>query len=168
MGDHESRTRRGPAEFRLYQHSNDNRRSQLAGERHILELISLGAPLPGILNKLCTAIDFQIGNVVSLVLLADGEENHLCSVTQSATQVGLSVFSSTDILSGDNTLLGILEIYGCDPRRPTPREYQLIERVVHLAAIALQRREDEEDFERPSRRSRDGIGSALERPPFIN
>src|SRR5580700_11214983 len=116
MDDHESRTTRVPRELWPYQHCNDDSRRQLVGEGHILELISLGAPLPGILNKLCTAIDFQIGNVVSLVLLPDGEENHLCSVTQSATQVGLSVFSSTDILSRDKTLLGILEIYGCDPR----------------------------------------------------
>ena len=168
MAEHESRTKRVARGSWLYQHFNDNRRSPLAGERHILELISLGAPLPGILNKLCTAIDVQIGNVVSLFLLPDGEENHLCSVTQSALRVGLHVFSSTDILARDKSVLGTLEIYGCDPRRPTPPEYQLIERVVHLAAIALQRHGDEEDFERPSKHSRDGMGSALERPPFIN
>lgn len=168
MADHESRTKRAPEEFWVDRDCNDNRRSQLAGERHILELISLGAPLPGILNKLCTAIDFQIGNVVSLVLLPDGEENHFCSVTQSALQVGLHLFSSTDILSRDKTLLGTLEIYGCDPRRPTQHEYRLIERVAHLAAIALQRHDDQQDFERPSRRSKDGTDSALERPPFIN
>jgi hypothetical protein len=168
MADRESRTKRVPSGFWPYQHRNDNRRSPLAGERHILELISLGAPLPGILNKLCTAIDVQIGNVVALFLLPDGDENHLCSVTESAIQVGLHLFSSTDILSCDKTLLGTLEVYGCDPRRPTPHECQLIARVVHLAAIAIQRHGDEEDFERPSRRSRDEMGGAPERPPFIN
>jgi hypothetical protein len=131
-------------------------------------MISQGAPLPGILNKLCTVIDVQVGNVVSLFLLPDGEPNHHCSVSQSAVKLGLHVFSSTDILSRDKTHLGTLEIYGCDPRRPTADEYRLIERVVHLAAIALQRHEREQDFERSSRRSRSGMGSALERPPFIN
>jgi len=168
MADQESRTKRAPGEFCLYRHSNDNRRSQLAGERDLLELISLGAPLPGILNKLCNAIDVQIGDVISLVLLPNGEENHLCSITQGAMQVGLNVFSSTGILSRDKTLLGTLEIYGCDPRRLTPLEFQLIERVIHLAAIALQRHEDQVNFERPSRRSRSRIGEAFERPPFIN
>jgi hypothetical protein len=120
------------------------------------------------LNKLCTAIDVQIGNVVSLFLLPDEEANHSCSVTQIAMQVGLHVFSSTDILSRDMTFLGTLEIYGCDPRRPTPYECQLIARVMDLAAIAIQRHGDEEDFERLSRRSRDEMGGARERPPFIN
>jgi hypothetical protein len=168
MSDHESRTKRAQREFGPHRHCSDNTRSRLAGERHILELISLGAPLPGILNKLCTAIDIQIGNVVSLVLLPEGEESQLCSITQSAQQMGLNVFSSTGILSRDKTLLGTLEVYCCDLRRPTPHEYQLIERVIHLAAIALQRHEDEEDYERPSRRSRNGTGGPLERPPFIN
>jgi len=169
MADHhESRTRRAQPEFWRDQHCNDSRRSQLAGERHILELISLGAPLSGILNKLCTAIDCQIGNVVSLVLLPDGDENRLCSVSRSATQVGLHLFSSRDILSRDRVFLGTLEMYGCDPRRPTPQEYKLIQRVVHLAAIAIQRHEQEQDFERSSKHSSSGMGSALERPPFIN
>ena len=70
MGDRMSRMRRAPRGFGLHQHFSDTRRSQLVGERHILELISLGAPLPGILNKLCTAIDVQIGNVVSLVSIS--------------------------------------------------------------------------------------------------
>jgi hypothetical protein len=168
MADHGSRTKGAPREFWPYQQCDDKRRSPLAGERHILELISLGAPLPGILNKLCTAIDIQIGNMVSLFLLPDGEDNHICSVTQSALQVGLHLFSSTDILSRDKTLLGTLEIYGCDLRRPTSHEYKLIQRVVHLAALALQRHEDEEDFERSSRRSRSRLDGAIEKPRFIN
>ena len=168
MADHESRTKQAPEESRVSRHCNDNRGSPLEGERHILELISQGAPLPGILNKLCAVIDVQIGNVVSLFLLPDGERNHPCSVTQSAVKLGLHVFSSTDLLSRDKTLLGTLEIYGCDPRWPTADEHRLIERVACLAALALQRHGDEENFERPSRRSRDEMGSAPERPPFIN
>jgi hypothetical protein len=35
----------------------------LRGEKGILELISMGAPLPGVLNKLCVAISLQIGEV---------------------------------------------------------------------------------------------------------
>jgi hypothetical protein len=168
MKDHESRTKRATREFWVNRNCNGRGRSQLAGERHILELISLGAPIPGILNKLCAAIDCQIGNVVSLVLLPDGQENHFCSVTQSAARMGLHAFSFADILSRDKALLGTLEIYSCEPRRPTSDEYQLIERVVHLAAIALQRHDDRDDLERPSRETRIWMGGAPERPPFIN
>jgi len=168
MADHGSRTRGALGESWPYRQGADKRRGPLAGERHILELISLGAPLPGILNKLCTALDVQIGDVVSLILPPDGEANRLGSVAQTAMQVGLHVFDSVDIFGRDETLLGTLEIYGCDPRLPTGDEYRLIERVVHLAAIALQRHDDREDFERASRRSRDAMDDTLEPRPFIN
>ena len=157
-----------PLQFWLGQGCNDNVRGQLARERHIVELIALGAPLPGILNKLCTLIDVQIGNVVSLILLPQTDENHGYSNIQSALQAGLNVFSSTGIFSRDKTLLGTLEIYGCDPRRFSPDENRLIERVVHLAAIALQRHGDDEDFGRPSKRSASGMPGSFEKPPLIN
>ena len=168
MADHGSRTKGAPRESWLYQQRDSRMRGPLAGERHIIELISLGAPLPGILNKLCTAIDVQIGNVVSLILLPGGEANRRGSVDQSAKQVGLHIFDSIDIWGRDKTLLGTLEIYSCDPRTPTEDEYPLIERAVHLAAIALQRYDDDDDFERASSRSRDDMDDGPESPPFIN
>jgi len=64
-------------------------------------------------------------------------------------QVGLSVFSSTAILSRDKSLLGTFQLYCCDQRRPTRQEFQLIGRAVQLAAIALQRNTDKENFEQP-------------------
>jgi hypothetical protein len=69
----------------------------LRGEDSILELISMGAPLPGVLNKLCAAIDLQIGNVVSVILPADDQEHDLHSITRSALQFGLHVFWSASI-----------------------------------------------------------------------
>jgi hypothetical protein len=168
MANHESRIKRAPAKSWIYLRCNDTAGSQLAGERHILELIALGAPLPGILNRLCTAIDVQIGNVISLVLLTGERENHVCSVAHSALQMNLNVFSSTAIVSRDRTLLGTLEIYGCDPRRPTSYENQLIERVVCLAAIALQRHADEQEFKKPSAHKSGELGGALEKPPSIH
>ena len=147
MADHEARTKRALGALWPYLHCTDYRHGQFEGERQSLDLISLGAPLARILNRLCLAIDVQIGDVISLVSLTDEQENHFCSVTQRALQVGLDVYSSTGILSPDQTLLGTLEIYACDPRRPTPHENELIERVNHLAAIALQHHADEQDFQ---------------------
>jgi hypothetical protein len=170
MAQHrESRMNRRPAGYWLDQHFDGIGRNQLVGETQILELISLGAPLASILNKICTAIDFQLGNVISLVLLPDSDENHLCSVSRSARQVGLHLFSSTDIFSRDMVFLGTLEIYGCDPRRPAQSESQLIELAVHLAAIALQCQKAEGNCERLSTRSRDKFDGALpDRPPYLN
>jgi hypothetical protein len=149
MDDHESRTTRAPRELWPYQHCDYDSRSQLVGEGHILELISLDAPLPGILNRLCAAIDVPIGNVVSLVVLPDGEENQLGPLNKSAMQVGLNVFSSTAILSRDKSLLGTFQIYCCDQRRPSRQEFQLIGRAVQLAALALQRNTNKENSEKP-------------------
>jgi len=164
----QSRTRRTPVEFRLHRQFNDTLRCHLAGEAQILELISLGAPLPGVLNKLCMMIDIRIGNVVSTVCLPEEDEHYFCTVTQSALQVGLEVFSSSAILAFDETFLGSLEIYGCDPRRPTPLEDHLIQRVVQLAALALQSHEVGNEFERSALEPKARILRTVEKAPFIN
>jgi hypothetical protein len=166
----QSRSKRSPADFRFDRQCTDNRRAQVVGERQILELISLGAPLAGILNKLCMMLDVRIGDVVSIVSLADADESHFCSMTRSALQVGLDTFSCSAILASDRTFLGTLEIFGCDPRRPTLQECQLIDRVAYLASLALQRPEADADadFETPAVKTRGRLGGLLEKTPFIN
>jgi hypothetical protein len=164
----QSRTKRPHLDFQLHRQSTDNRRCQLVGERQILELISLGAPLPGILNKLCMMIDVRIGNVVSIVSLPDQAENHFCSMTHSALQVGLEIFSSSAILSPGMIFLGMLEIFGCDQRRPTMLEYHLIDRVTYLAALALQRPEPGERADAPAIKPKSRVLGSSEKPPFIN
>jgi hypothetical protein len=164
----ESRSKRSPTEFRIHRPSTDHRRCPVAGERQILELISLAAPLPDILNKLCMMIDIRIGDVVSIVSLPDASENRFYSMTPSALQVGLEVFSSSAILSPDRIFLGMLEIFGCDLRRPTILENNLINRVSYLAALALQSRDPEDRLDRPATKPEDWLLGRLEKPPFIN
>jgi hypothetical protein len=164
----QSRTKRAAAEFRPPRQCNDTRRCQSLGERQILELIFLGAPLPGILKKLCMMIDLRIGNVVSIISLLDGDQNHFCSIARTARQLGLDVFSVSAILSREESLLGTLEIYGCDPRRPAPQEDHLIESAVDLAAIALQRHEAEDGFGGTAIKPKGRMGGLFEKPPFIN
>jgi hypothetical protein len=163
----ESRSKRSPTEFRLYRPSTDRRRCPLVGENQVLELISLAVPLPDILNKLCMMIDIRIGNVVSIVSLPDAAENHFSSMTDSALQVGLELFSSSAILSPDRVFLGMLEIFGCDLRRPTTVENKLIDRVRYLAALALQSQDPLDRFARPAMKPKGWLGP-LEKPPFIN
>jgi hypothetical protein len=169
MDDHDPRTKRAPKELWLYRNFINNKYGPLAQERQILEMIVLGAPLPETLNRLCSIIDMEIGDVVSAVSLADEEGIHFCANAQSAMQVGLTLFSSTDILSRSRTLLGMLEIYGCDPRLPTAVEIQVIQRVARLVAIALQRYKDAHELERFSENSANaGDNDDIEKPPFIN
>lgn len=164
----QSRTKRPHLDFQPHRQSTDNRRCQFVGERQILELISLGAPLPGILNKLCMMIDVRIGNVVSIVSLPEQAQNHFCSMTHSALQVGLEIFSSSAILSPDRIFLGMLEIFGCDLRRPTRLENDLIDRVTYLAALALQSPDPEDRLDRAAMKPKGRLLGPSEKPPFIN
>jgi hypothetical protein len=165
----DARSKRPLAAFQIHRQCTDHRRCQLVGERQILELISLGAPFPGILNKLCMMIDVRIGNVVSVISLPESGENHDCSMTRSALQVGLEIFSSNAILSPDNSFLGTLEIYSCDPRQPTLLEYHLIAHVTHLASLALRHSDPNDDLEqRPTAKPRTRLPAPNEKPPFIN
>jgi hypothetical protein len=167
----QSRSKRPHLAFQLHRQSTDNRRCPVVGERQILELISLGAPLPGILNKLCMMIDVRIGNVVSIISLPDQAKKHFCSLTHSALQVGLEIFSSCAILSPDKSFLGMLEIFGCDPRRPSMLEYHLIDRITYLAALALDRPEPagtDDRADAPATKPKGRMLGPLEKPPFIN
>lgn len=122
----------------MYRRESDVMQTLLAGEGHLLELISSGAPLPQVLNEVCTALDVQVGNVVSLVLLPDDEERTAHAIADTAAEFGLSVFSRTAILSPSEELFGTFEIYCCFPRTPAPREDRLIQRAAHLAALSIQ------------------------------
>jgi hypothetical protein len=169
MRDYKSNAKRALGRSWTSRRYGDTGRGPLVGERKIVELISLGAPLPGILNKLCTAIDIQIGNVVSLVSLPDEQEYDLSSITLVAMQFGLNVFSSTRILASDESLLGTFQIYCCEERHPTLHEARLIGRVIHLAGVALQRHEDARDSTKNYRRPRSEAGGRTpEKSPFVN
>ena len=168
MADHEAGRKRALGAFWPYQHCFDNRHGQFEGERQILELISLGAPLAGILNRLCSVIDVQIGDVMSLVSLADEEENHFLCGHAKGRGSGPGRFFFHGKSSVQQTLLGTLDIYACDSRRPTQDEYELIERVSHVAAIALQRHADEQVLQTASRRSGGRVVGAYQTTPFIN
>jgi len=107
-----------------------------AGEQ-ILELISTGALLPGVLNGICNALDCQIGNVVSLISLPEDDPRELAAIAMDAAFFGLYTFCSEGVVAENNELLGSLEMYCSSPRSPSPRESQWIERAKCLAAVAI-------------------------------
>jgi hypothetical protein len=121
--------------------------ASLNGERDLVQLISGGAPLPEVLHKICAAVDRQVGNVVSLVLLPDGEEHTLKAIGEAVASYGLFVFSCASILSPEGKLCATFETYSCIPRSPTPEESALVERAALLATIAFQNFNLELDFE---------------------
>jgi hypothetical protein len=109
----------------------------LGAEEQLLQSISARAPLPEILNGICSALDCQIGNVVSLISLLGDEATDLAETARIAALFGLYSFCSAGVVAENGELLGSLETYCCIPRSPSPREFQLIERATCLAAIGI-------------------------------
>ena len=153
----------------MYRQEPNNVQTLLAGEGQLLELISEGAPLPQILDRVCTAIDVQLGNVVSFVLLPNDTEHTLHTFELSAVTFGLTPFSCKPILSTEEEFLGTLETYCCFPRKPSLTENELLERAVHLAALAIQHYNYDMDPESCSLEWMGASGRSLHgRPPSSN
>jgi hypothetical protein len=107
-------------------------------EEQILQAISARAPLPEVLNGICSTLDCHMGNMVSLISLPQDNTDNLAEVARSAAHFGLHIFFSASVVSDGGETLGSLEMYCCVPRSPSPLEFQLIERATSLAALAIQ------------------------------
>jgi GAF domain-containing protein len=145
MREHQHRTKCASRQSPLDGRGTAKKRTDLLGEKNILDLISMGAPLPEVLNNVCTAIDLQIGNVVSVVLLPEDTERDFKTIARGALQFGLRLYWSADIPFRDQGVLGSFEMYCCVPRTPTAFELKLIERATHLAALAIRHYHGDED-----------------------
>ena len=153
----------------MYRPESDTIQTLLVGEGRLLDLISTGAPLAHVLDKICTVLDLQVGNIVSLVLFLDDEEHTVQTIAQSAAHFGLSVFWCAAILSPSEELLGTFEVYSCFPQSPSPSESKLIERAAQLAALAIQGHNHEHDSERRPFHWGVATGRSFqERPPSKN
>ena len=120
-------------------HFEDRIQYLLNAEERILQSISARAPISRILNDICNALDCQIGNMVSLVSVPDSSVISAADASRCAALFGLHIFVSVVIGAESGEDLGSLEMYSCAPRRPSPREFQLIARAVCLAAVAIKR-----------------------------
>lgn len=111
----------------------------LVAEEQILRSIAARAPISEVLNEISTALDCQLGNMVSLISVpADGEVNPP-ETARNAEIFGLHIFFSGDILNEFDQELGSIEMYCCTVRSPTSHEIELIERAACLAAIVMER-----------------------------
>jgi hypothetical protein len=111
----------------------------LSAEEQLLQSISARAPLPEVLNGICSALDGQIDNVVSLIFLPGDDASELAEIGMNAELFGLHTFCSEGVFTENDELLGALEMYSSVPRIPSASEVQLIERAACLAALAIQR-----------------------------
>jgi len=119
--------------------NGDEVRFLLRGEKQILQSIAAGMPLPQLLNRICSALDCEIGNVVSLVSLLDEDAAELDATAKKARHLGLHMFCSIGVIAENGGLIGILEMYSCKPLGPSPQDLELVERAACLAAMAIER-----------------------------
>jgi len=110
----------------------------LSAEEQLLQAISVRAPLPELLDSICSALDCQIGNVVSLISLPGHYTSNLEEIGSHAALFGLHIFNTSGVIAENGEELGCLETYSCSPNMPSSRDFQLIERASCLAAIAIQ------------------------------
>jgi len=130
----------GTPQKRNIQRSLDGKTQYLLNaEEQLLQSITSHVALPKVLNEICTALDFQIGNVVSLITLPGDDPSDLAAIAINAALFGLYTFCSEGVVSENDEVLGFLEMYCSVRRDPAAEEVQLIERAKCLAAIAIQR-----------------------------
>jgi hypothetical protein len=139
MSEYDSGSGATPQKRNARRSPGDNIQYFLRGEEQLLQSISSRAPLPKVLNEICSALDFQIGNVVSLITLPDDDPAERASIALKAAHFGLHTFCSEGVAAENGKRLGFLEMYCSVPREPTAEEVQWIERAKCLAAIAIKR-----------------------------
>jgi hypothetical protein len=139
MNENRYNPRNSSAERTANRNSDDQSQYLLSSEEQLLQSISARAPLPELLNGICSALDCQIGNVVSNISLPDDDVSELAAIAADAAFFGLYVFCSAGIVAENGEFLGSLEMYCCPHRGPSPGESQLIERATCLAAVAIRR-----------------------------
>jgi hypothetical protein len=141
----------------------------LSAEEQLLQSISARAPLPEVLNGICSALDCQIGGVVSLISLPEDDASELAAIAVNAEVFGLHFFFSAGVVGESGEELGSLEMYCSVPRNPSFEEFQLIERATCLSAIAI-KLDNEADHQGNCgmRGNRPVRGHVLEWPVSVN
>jgi hypothetical protein len=139
MSEYDSGRRDESPERMAHGNSDDRIQYLWKAEERLLQLISNRTPLPKVLNEICSALDCQIGNVVSLISLPGDDASELAAIAMNATLFGLHTFCSEEIVAENGELLGFLEMYSGIPRSPSSDEAPFIERTKCLAAIAIKR-----------------------------
>jgi hypothetical protein len=169
MNEYDFGSRDGSLKHKANGNFDDKIQYLLSEEKQLLQSISVGAPLPAVLNGICCALDCQIGNVVSLISVPGDDASELAAIAMNAALFGLYTFCSEGVVAENNELLGSLEMYCSVPRSPSASEFQLIERAKCLAAIAIKFEHEADDQGKGGLRgSRSMRGRVLEWPASRN
>jgi hypothetical protein len=162
-------SRNRPQERKVHRKFDEKSQYLLSAEEHFLQSISAPASLPEVLNGICSTLDCQIGNVVSLISLLGDDASELAAIAMNAALFGLSTFWSEGVVAENDELLGSLEMYCSVPRCPSLEEFRLIERAKCLAAIAIKLYNEEDHQGNCGMRGNQPVRArVLERPVSMN
>jgi hypothetical protein len=139
MNEHDFSSGRKLRRRKANHHADEKVQLTSSLEEHVLQSISSRLPLPKVLNEICSVLDCQIGNVVSLISLPGDDAGDLTAIAMNAALFGLYTFCSKGVFDESDELLGSLEMYCSVARSPNGSELQLIERAMCLAALAIKR-----------------------------
>jgi hypothetical protein len=169
MNEYDSGSRDRTQKNKPHRNFEDKIQYLLAAEEQLLQSISARAPLSEVLNGICSSLDCQIGNMVSLILLPGDDASDLAPAALNAAFFGLYTFCSAGIVTESGELLGSLEMYCSARRTPSPMEIQWIERAKCLAALAI-KLENEAEHQRncDPRANRPARGNVLPWPVSVN
>src|SRR5579864_9395940 len=116
MGEYRSRRRERRSIAEPQNDSEGQIQYLLNAEENILQSISARAPVPEVLNEICTALDRQIGNISSRISLPKDYMRSTAEIARNAALFGLHTFFSASIFAESGEELGSLDIYSCAPR----------------------------------------------------
>ena len=119
MNKFDSGSRERAQARRVRRNFDDKIEYLLSTEEQLLQSISIHGPLPEVLNRICSALDCQIGNVVSLISLPTDDASELAEIAMNATLFGLHTFCSTGVVAENDELLGSLEMCGTITTKPS-------------------------------------------------
>jgi|ERR1700676_610223 len=137
MADNHFRSRDRSPKHWLHRNSGGEIPYLLKAEEELLQSMSAGTPLSEVLHKICNALNLEIGNMISLISLADDDATDRAAIARIAALFGLYAFCSAGVVAENDELLGYLEMYCCVRHSPSPGEFQLIKRATCLAAMAI-------------------------------
>jgi hypothetical protein len=143
MNEHDFTSHGKPHERKLHRGFDDEIQYLLTGEEQLLQSLTSRASLTEVLDRICSALDLKIGNVVSHIALPEDDEGELAAIAMNAALFGLYPFCSEVLVAGNDEVLGSLEIYCCISRKPSAEERRWIEWAMCLAAIAIQLDDEE-------------------------
>src|SRR5437773_11208741 len=133
MDKYGSRSRDTSQILRLRRSSDDKIQYLIRAEERLLQSISARTPLLEVLDRLCCAINSQIGNMVSLISLPGHDVTDHAAIARIAALFVLHAVCSSGVVAEHVGLLGSLEVQGCEPRRLAAREFRLVKRAPCVA-----------------------------------